>query len=77
MTIRANYAGYLIKKGAYYYRPQWSGYTISKLDAGRYTLDQAQSEQRIEPDNFTIEVAPEMETDGVGKEIIRLLRRGG
>lgn len=71
------YAGYLIKKGNYYYRPRWSGYTVSKLDAGRYTLEQALHERSIEPDNFTYEAAPETEADGIGNEINRLLRRGG
>jgi hypothetical protein len=68
------YAGWLIKKGGYYYRPNWSGYTATSLDAGRYTLAQAEAERAIEPPNFTIHPAPETVTDGVGDELRRILR---
>jgi hypothetical protein len=71
------YAGWLIKKGNYYYRPNWSGYTVSPLDAGRYTRSQATAEASVEPDNFTIEVAPEMLSDGIGAALTKLLQRGG
>jgi len=70
------YAGWLIKKGGYYYRPNWSGYTVSALDAGRYTRSQAESEQRNEPENFTIDPAPETVPDGIGMALVTLLRRG-
>jgi hypothetical protein len=72
-----DYAGWLIKKGNYYYRPKWSGYTASKLDAGRYTREQAENEQRVEPDNFTIEAAPETLPGGVGAALNELLWLGG
>ena len=77
MAMAREYAGWLIKKGNYYYRPNWSGYTVTKLDAGRYTRTQAENEQRIEPENFTIEAAPETEPDGIAREMARLLRRCG
>lgn len=35
-------AEYLIRKAGYYYRPNGQGYTASPLEAGRYTLAQAQ-----------------------------------
>lgn len=76
MTERHDYAGWLIKKGSYYYRPNWSGYTAFKLDAGRYTRTQADQEAAIEPDNFTVEAAPETCPDGIGQEIIRIFRMG-
>jgi hypothetical protein len=72
---REGYAGYLIRKGNYYYRPRWSGYTKTTLDAGRYTLEQAQAEQRTEPDNFTIHPAPETLPNGITNELVRLLHR--
>lgn len=73
---RPDYAGWLIKKGQYYYRPNWSGYTGTTLDAGRYTREQADREALIEPENFTVELAPEMVADGIGSEISRILRSG-
>lgn len=75
--MRGDYAGWLIKKGRYYYRPNWSGYTVSQLDAGRYTRAQAEREQSIEPENFTIEPAPETQHDGIGNAINEILRMGG
>lgn len=35
-------AQYLIKKRGYWYRPNAQGYTGSKSDAGRFTLDEAE-----------------------------------
>ncbi|MPT48282.1 MAG: hypothetical protein E2598_07640 [Sphingobium sp.] len=32
---------YLIRKGAYYYRPNAQGYTANKAEAGRYSLEEA------------------------------------
>lgn len=32
---------YLIRKGGYFYRPNAQGYTVSKAEAGRYTLEEA------------------------------------
>lgn len=72
-----DYASCLIRKGNYYYRPRCQGYTVSKLDAGRYTPMQAKREAAVEPENFTIEIAPECVGGGIGDEINRLLRRGG
>jgi hypothetical protein len=37
----AGEAMYLIRKGGYFYRPNAQGYTISKAEAGRYTLADA------------------------------------
>lgn len=34
-------ARYLIRKGGYFYRPNAQGYTVSKAEAGRYTLEEA------------------------------------
>jgi len=34
---------YLIRKGGYYYGPDSRGYTTSAIQAGRYTLEEAQS----------------------------------
>lgn len=75
--MREGYAGYLIKTGTHYYCPHWSGHTVSTLGAGRYTLEQAQAEQRIEPENITIHPAPETQPGGIGEAINRLLARGG
>ncbi|MBH0112689.1 hypothetical protein I5E68_06960 [Novosphingobium sp. YJ-S2-02] len=36
-------AKYLIRKGAYFYRPNSQGYTARTDDAGRYTLEEARS----------------------------------
>jgi hypothetical protein len=72
-----DYAGWLIKKGQYYYRPNWCGYTVSRLDAGRYTRRQAEQQRDVEPHNFTIEAAPETESGGIGIALNELLRRGG
>ena len=68
------YAGWLIKKQDHYYRPNWAGYTKWTLDAGRYTMAQAKAEQAMEPDNFTIEPAPEMLPNGVGKFFMSLFQ---
>lgn len=73
--MKDDYAGYLIKKGAYYYRPECAGYTGSRLDAGRYTHAQATRECSLEPDHFTMELAPECQPDGVANEILRMIRR--
>lgn len=40
---------WLIRKGAYYYRPNCQGYTTSKSEAGRYTEAKAKSEASVEP----------------------------
>lgn len=40
---------YLIRKGGYYYRPNCSGYTTSKFEAGRYTKAEADREATVEP----------------------------
>lgn len=37
---------YLIRKGSYFYRPNAQGYTSSALEAGRYTLAEAQLHTR-------------------------------
>jgi hypothetical protein len=42
-------AKYLIKKGAYFYRQKYQGYTNFKFDAGRYTKEQAEAEASVEP----------------------------
>lgn len=40
---------WLIKKGGYFYRPNKCGYTTSKLEAGRYTKEDAEREAAVEP----------------------------
>lgn len=40
---------HLIKKGAYFYRPNKQGYTSFKFDAGRYTKADAEAEASVEP----------------------------
>lgn len=40
---------YLIRKGGYYYRPGFSGYTAEISAAGRYTRTEAEREAAIEP----------------------------
>lgn len=40
---------WLIRKDGYFYRPNKSGYTTSKFEAGRYTKDDAEREAAIEP----------------------------
>jgi len=40
---------WLIRKGGYFYRPNMSGYTTAKHEAGRYTKEDAEREARIEP----------------------------
>jgi hypothetical protein len=43
MTDTQGNAEYLIRKGAYWYRPKAQGYTINVDEAGRYTEAQARS----------------------------------
>lgn len=40
---------WLIRKGGYFYRPNFCGYTTSKHEAGRYTKEDAEREARVEP----------------------------
>lgn len=40
---------WLIKKGGYFYRPNCAGYTTRKIEAGRYTKEEAEREAAIEP----------------------------
>lgn len=40
---------WLIRKDGYFYRPKRSGYTASKVEAGRYTQADAEKECLIEP----------------------------
>jgi hypothetical protein len=43
---------WLIRKGGYYYRENWCGYTAEKIAAGRYTEKEARREAAVEPDNI-------------------------
>lgn len=61
MPADREYAGWLIKKRGYYYRPNWCGYTANAAEAGRYTRSQADRQAAVEPENFTIVPAPECE----------------
>jgi hypothetical protein len=40
---------WLIRKGGYFYRPDFCGYTTRKDQAGRYTEAEARSEAAVEP----------------------------
>jgi cell division protein FtsB len=40
---------WLIRKGGYYYRPRFCGYTTSPAEAGRYTKEEAEREAAVEP----------------------------
>jgi hypothetical protein len=40
---------WLIRKGGYYYRPRFCGYTTSPAEAGRYTKEEAEKEAAVEP----------------------------
>lgn len=40
---------YLIRKGGYYYRSNFRGYTTDPNSAGRYTRTEAEREAKIEP----------------------------
>jgi hypothetical protein len=44
MTDTSTEATYLIRKGGAFYRPNCQGYTISVIQAGRYTLEEAERE---------------------------------
>ncbi len=58
---------YLIKKGGYFYREKWCGYTQFKFDAGRYTKAEAEAEASVEPWHMSAihenEVPDERESD--------------
>ncbi|ESX78507.1 hypothetical protein [Mesorhizobium sp. LSHC414A00] len=42
-------AEWLIRKGGYFYRGNWCGYTTVKAEAGRYTEAEALREAQVEP----------------------------
>ncbi|MER9911650.1 hypothetical protein NKJ71_13555 [Mesorhizobium sp. M0050] len=42
-------AEWLIRKGGYFYRANWCGYTTVKAEAGRYTEAEALREAQVEP----------------------------
>lgn len=46
---KPNNEGWLIRKGGYFYRPNRSGYTGTKAEAGRYTEEEASAEHRNHP----------------------------
>lgn len=54
---------WLIRKGAYYYRPNRQGYTTRKADAGRYTEAEAHAEASIEPDRMSAVKASDIPDD--------------
>lgn len=76
VLFREVYAGCLIKKGLLYYRPNYQGYTNNRLEAGRYTQEQAAIACRVEPDRMKVEIAPECLGGEVMKEITLILRKG-
>lgn len=43
---------WLIRKGGYFYREKWCGYTTDKFAAGRYTRAEAEAEASKEPSNM-------------------------
>ncbi len=61
-------ADYLIRKNGYYYRPNAQGYTSSKADAGRYTLEEAI--RRSHPNG------PDGPRDGITYELADAIERG-
>lgn len=64
---------WLIKKGAYWYRPRSAGYTQYKFDAGRYTFDEAMAEASVEPWHMKAVHEDDVPEDNfVDKEIARL-----
>lgn len=46
---------YVIRKGAFFYRPGFRGYTANIEEAGRYTLAEAQGEQQNRPDEVSFD----------------------
>jgi len=69
-------ARYLIKKGAYFYRADKSGYTSFKFDAGRYTKEEAEAEASVEPWHMSAIHEDDVEEDNfVDKEVSQLRRR--
>ena len=87
---RADGRNYLIRKGGYWYRPDCSGYTSSRWEAGRYTEEKARSESHPNgPDGprdgmeyFHISevkwprrpTAPQPDRDGVLREVVSLIQ---
>lgn len=64
---------WLIKKGAYWYRPNRSGYTSYKFDAGRYTFEEAVADASIEPWHMKAVHEDDVPEDNfVDKEVARL-----
>jgi len=43
---------WLVRKGGYYYRHGFCGYTTRPSEAGRYTRSEAEAEAAVEPDNM-------------------------
>jgi hypothetical protein len=74
-------AAYLIRKNGMYYRPNAQGYTISKAEAGRYTLEEAVLHSHPNGpdgprDGITYEPAathPAPALDGVRERIARII----
>lgn len=60
---------YLIRKGGYYYRPNCSGYTTSKFEAGRYTKAEAEREAAVEPWHMSAIHQDDVEDDPVSSRI--------
>ncbi len=49
---------YLIRKGGYFYRPNFCGYTTDVAAAGRYSKEDAEAEATIEPRHMSAVPAP-------------------
>lgn len=60
---------YLIRKGGYYYRPNCSGYTTSKFEAGRYTKAEAEREAAVEPWHMSAIHQDDVEDDPVSSRV--------
>lgn len=60
---------YLIRKGGYYYRPNCSGYTTSKFEAGRYTKAEADREATVEPWHMKAIHQDDVEDDPVSSRV--------
>lgn len=60
---------YLIRKDGYYYRPNCSGYTTSKFEAGRYTKAEAERAAAVEPWHMSAIHQDDVEDDPVSSRV--------
>lgn len=60
---------WLIRKDGYFYRPNSSGYTTSKFEAGRYTKAEAEAEAAVEPWHMKAIHQDDVEDDPVSSRV--------